>query len=290
MLFLTHQVLAGLVAGCVYASLALALTMIYQSTHHLNFAQGEMAMFSTFLAWMLIQAGVPYWVAFMLTAVGSFLMGCAVEVVVMRPLRSAPLLSLVVVSIGLFVTFHSVAEWLFGFDVHEFPSALSPGAWYDSSFLSSRDVGAFAVTLVVVAVVYLFFRFTSLGLLMRAAALNPESARLVGVRVNLMLTLGWGFAALLGAIAGMIAAPIVVLNTDMMVGVLLYAFAGALVGGIDNPVGAVVGGVAVGLFESLIGAYVVGAELKLAVALVLIISVLIVRPFGLFGSPIAVRV
>src|SRR5579863_1679326 len=114
MLFLTHQLLAGLLAGCVYASLALALTMIYQSTHHLNFAQGEMAMFSTFLAWMLIQAGMPYWIAFALTAVGSFLMGCAVEFVIMRPLRSAPLLSLVVVSIGLFVTFHSLAEWLFG--------------------------------------------------------------------------------------------------------------------------------------------------------------------------------
>jgi branched-chain amino acid transport system permease protein len=290
MLFLTHQLLAGVVAGCVYASLALALTMIYQSTHQLNFAQGEMAMFSTFLAWILIQAGMPYWIAFALTAVSAFLMGCAVELIIMRPLRNAPLLSIVVVSIGLFVIFHSLAEWLFGFDVHEFPSALPPSGWYDSTYLSSREVGAIAVTLLVVVVVYLFFRFTPLGLLMRAAALNPVSARLVGVRVNLMLTLGWGLAALLGAIAGMIAAPIVVLNTDMMMGVLLYAFAGALLGGIDSPVGAVVGGVAVGIFESLIGAYVVGAELKLAVALVLIIGVLIVRPFGLFGSPIAVRV
>jgi branched-chain amino acid transport system permease protein len=290
MSFLTHQILAGLVAGSVYASLALALTMIYQSTHHLNFAQGEMAMFSTFLAWMLIQAGVPYWGAFALTAAASFLMGCLVELVVLRPLRNAPLLSLVVVSIGLFVIFHSVAEWLFGFDVHEFPSALPPGAWYDSTYLSSREVGAVAVTLIVVLAVYLFFRFTPLGLLMRAAALNPSSARLVGVRVNLMLTLGWGLAAMLGAIAGMIAAPIIVLNTDMMVGVLLYAFAGALLGGIDSPVGAVIGGLAVGIFESLIGAYVVGAELKLGVALVVIVGVLIVRPYGLFGSPITVRV
>jgi len=285
-----HQLLAGLSTGGIYASVALALVMIYQATHHINFAQGEMAMFSTFIAWMLIQAGFPYWAAFGLTVAISFVMGAALEVTVIRPMRNAPVLSVVVVFIGMMVIFHSLAGWLFGYTIKQFPSPFSPDAWYGGALMSPHEVGAIFVTLVVVGLLFSFFRFTSVGLAMRAAAQNPESSRLVGINVNRMLMLGWGLAGAIGAVGGMMVAPVVFLDPHMMMGVLLYAFAGALVGGIDNPVGAVIGGFIVGILENLVGTYVVGTELKLSVALILIIGVLIVRPAGLFGKVIVTRV
>lgn len=285
-----HQLLAGLSTGGIYASVALALVMIYQATHHINFAQGEMAMFSTFIAWMLIQAGFPYWVAFGLTVGISFVMGAALEVTVIRPMRNAPVLSVVVVFIGMMVIFHSLAGWLFGYTIKQFPSPFSPDAWYGGALMSPHEVGAIFVTLVVVGLLFSFFRFTSVGLAMRAAAQNPESSRLVGINVNRMLMLGWGLAGAIGAVGGMMVAPVVFLDPHMMMGVLLYAFAGALIGGIDNPVGAVIGGFIVGILENLVGTYVVGTELKLSVALILIIGVLIVRPAGLFGKVIVTRV
>ena len=285
-----HQFLSGLATGGIYASMALALVMIYQSTHHVNFAQGEMAMFSTYIAWMLIQAGLPFWLAFGATVILSFAMGALVELAVIRPVRNAPVLSVVVVFIGLMVIFHSLAGWLFGFTIKQFPSPFPSNAWYGSTFMSPHEVGAIAVTLAVMAVLFLFFRFTPLGLAMRAAAQNPVSSRLVGVNVGRMLMLGWGLAGAVGAIGGMMVAPVVFLDPHMMGGVLIYAFAGALIGGIDNPAGAVLGGFIVGVLENLIGSYVVGTELKLSVALVLIVVVLIVRPSGLMGKTIVTKV
>lgn len=285
-----QQLLSGVAAGGIYASIALALVMIYQATHHVNFAQGEMAMFSTYLAWMMIQAGMPYWAAFGLTVVLSFVMAALVEVAVIRPVRNAPVLSVVVVFIGLLVIFHSLAGWLFGYTIKSFPSPFPDDAWYGSRFMAPHAVGAVAVTLLVMAALYLFFRFTSLGLAMRAAAQNPASSRLVGINVNRMLMLGWGMAGAIGAIGGMMIAPTVFLDPGMMTGVLIYAFAGALIGGIDNPAGAMVGGFLVGILENLFGTYIVGTELKLSVALVLIVGVLIVRPSGLFGKIIVTKV
>lgn len=285
-----HQFLSGLATGGIYASVALALVMIYQSTHHVNFAQGEMAMFSTYIAWMLIQAGVPYWLAFGATVALSFVLGALIELAVIRPVRNAPVLSVVVVFIGLMVIFHSLAGWLFGFTIKQFPSPFPSDAWFGSTFMSAHEVGAIAVTLVVMAVLFMFFRFTSLGLAMRAAAQNPVSSRLVGVNVSRMLMLGWGLAGAVGSIGGMMVAPTVFLDPHMMGGVLIYAFAGALIGGIDNPAGAVLGGFIVGVLENLIGTYVVGTELKLSVALVLIVGVLVVRPSGLLGKTIVTKV
>jgi branched-chain amino acid transport system permease protein len=159
-----------------------------------------------------------------------------------------------------------------------------------SGYVSGHELGATAVTLVVLIAVYLFFRHTKLGLAMRAAAFNPVSSRLVGIRVGWMLALGWGLAAAIGAIAGMMVAPIVYLDPNMMSGILLYSFAGALLGGIDNPLGAVLGGFAVGIIENLAGAYLVGTELKLTVALIIIVSVLVVKPSGLLGRTVLSRV
>jgi len=285
-----HQLLAGLATGGIYASVALALVMIYQATHHINFAQGEMAMFSTFVAWALIDAGLPYWGAFALTVLLSFGVAAAVEFVVIRPMHRAPELSVVVVFIGLLVIFHSLAGWLFGYTIKPFPSPFPRDAWYGSTLMSAHEVGAIVVALLMVALLFGLFRFTRLGLALRAAAQNPVSSRLVGISVGRMLMLGWGLAGAIGAVAGMMVAPVVFLDPSMMTGVLLYAFAGALIGGIDNPVGAVLGGFIVGVLENLIGTYVVGTELKLSVALALIIGVLIVRPQGLLGRRLVTRV
>jgi len=276
------QFLAGLATGSIYASLALALVMIYQATHLVNFAQGEMAMFATYIAWALINAGMPYWAAFLLTVAFAFVFGVLIERVVIRPVENAPVLAVVAVFIGLLVILNSIAGWIFTYTIKSFPSPF-PAA-LGIRYMSPHQVGALLVTLAVLALLYVFFRFTPLGLAMRAAAQNPVSSRLVGIRVGWMLALGWGLAAAVGAIAGMMVAPIVYLDPNMMAGILLYAFAAALLGGIDSPGGAVVGGLLVGVLENLLGAFVIGNELKLVVALVLIVGVLLVRPSGFFGS------
>jgi len=285
-----HQVLSGLATGAIYASLALALVMIYQATHLVNFAQGEMAMFSTYIAWSLIQAGFPYWAAFFATLVIAFVGGVLIERLVIRPIAGADVLSVVIVFIGLLVIFNALAGWIFSYIIKVFPSPFPEQPLFGNKYIGSHELGVIGVTLVLLVLLFLFFRYTPLGLAMRAAAQNPVSSRLVGIRVGWMLALGWGLAAAVGAVAGMMVAPIVFLDPNMMSGVLLYAFAGALLGGIDNPVGAVVGGFLVGVLENLIGAFVIGNELKLTVALALIIGVLVVRPSGLFGRPLVTRV
>jgi branched-chain amino acid transport system permease protein len=285
-----HQVFSGLAAGGVYASLALALVMIYQSTSHINFAQGEMAMFSTYLAWHMINTGVPYWWAFVLTIAISFLAGVVIERVIIRPVEHAPVLSIITVFVALLVIFNSVAGWIYTYTIKTFPSPFPEQPLFGNRFISSHELGAIGITLVMLVTLFAFFRFTPLGLAMRAAAQNSVSSRLVGVRVSWMLALGWGLAAAVGAVAGMLVAPIVYLEPNMMSGVLLYAFAAALVGGIDNPFGAVFGGFLVGVLENLLGAYVIGTELKLTVALVLIIGVLLFKPTGFFGKVFVTRV
>jgi len=284
------QTLSGLATGGIYASLALALVMVHQATRLVNFAQGELAMFSTYIAWTLIQAGLPYWIAFLATLAISFAAGIAIDRLVLRPVRGGSALPMVVVFIGLLVILNSVAGWIYSYTVKPFPSPFPSEPLFGQHYISSHDLGAIGVTLAVLFLVYAFFRFTPLGLAMRAAAQNPESARLAGIRVGWMRALGWGLATAIGAVAGMMVAPIVFLDPNMMSGVLLYAFAAALIGGIDNPFGAVFGGFFVGVLENLLGAYVIGQELKLTVALVVIIAVLVVKPSGLFGRTLVRRV
>lgn len=286
---LIHQVMSGLATGGIYASVALALVMIYQATHLVNFAQGELAMFSTYIAWSLMQAGMPYWGAFFATVALSFLLGVLVERIVVRPVENSPILSVVIVFIGLLVIFNSLAGWIFTYTIKPFPSPFPAQPPFGNRYVSSHELGSIAITLVVLALLYGFFRFTPLGLAMRAAAQNPESSRLVGIRVGWMLALGWGLAGSIGAVAGIMVAPTVFLEPNMMAGILLYAFAAALLGGIDSPGGAVLGGFIVGVLENLVGAFL-GTELKLTVALVLIVGVLVVRPSGLFGKVLVTRV
>jgi branched-chain amino acid transport system permease protein len=284
-----QQVFSGLAAGSIYASVALALVMIYRSTDLVNFAQGEMAMFSTYIAWTLVNAGLPFWIAFVVTLIVSFIGGMVIERVVIRPVENAPVLAAVVVTIGLLLIFNSLAGWIYTYTVQDFPSPF-PDRPLLGALITTRDLGVITVTLVMLVLLFVFFRFTSTGLAMRAAAQNPVSARLCGIRVGRMLAIGWGLAAAIGATAGIMVAPVLFLDPNMMGGVLLYAFASALLGGITSPVGAVVGGLIVGVTENLVGTYLIASQLKLTVALALIILVLVFRPNGLFGTAIVRRV
>ena len=286
---LLQQIASGIAMGGIYACLGLALVMIYQSTHHINFAQGEMAMFSTFIAFLLLKAGLPYWAAALVTLGFGFVAGFLIERLLLRPLGDVPELSVIVVFIGLLIGINSLAGWVFGHKLEPFPSPF-PDKAFGSTLISGHELGTIGVVVVVMAVLFAFLRFTKVGLAMRASAENPVSSRLAGIPVSLMLSLGWGLSALIGAIGGLMVAPVVFLEPNMMAGVLIYAFAGALLGGIDNPWGAVAGGLIVGVVENLAGTYVVGTELKLTLALVLIVGVLLIRPSGIFGRKLVVRV
>ena len=288
-----QQVVSGLATGGIYGSLALALVMIYQATDVVNYAQGNMAMFSTYLAWSMINAGLPYWVAFFATLVVAFVGGILIERIVIRPVENAPILTIVIVCIGLLVIFSSVAGWIYSYTQKPFSSPFPDRPIKLGNIVfGAHDVGAISVTLIVLLLLYVFFRYTTLGLAMRAAAQNPVSSRLVGIRVGWMLALGWGLAALVGAVAGMMVAPVVFLDPNMMAGILIYAFASATLGGFTSPGGAVVGGLIVGVTENLVGTYVrfIGTELKLTVALAIILVVLMVKPSGLFGRVTVHRV
>jgi branched-chain amino acid transport system permease protein len=289
---LLQQVLAGLANGAIYALMALAVVMIYQAIDHLNFAQGEMAMFSTFIAWQLIAWGQPYWVAFAISVVVSFVAGILIDRVLFRPISKAPILSQLVAFIALFSILNSSAGEIWNFTIKTFPTPFGREPLFGVRLISTHEAGMIGVTLVMLGLLYLFFRGSRLGLAMRAAAANPDSARLVGIRVGWMIALGWGMSAAIGAIAGMLIAPVVFLEPNMMFGVLLYGFTGAVLGGLSSPGGAVAGGFAVGVIENLAGTFIpyFGRELKLTIALVLIVAVLLVRPSGVFGRTVVSRV
>jgi branched-chain amino acid transport system permease protein len=287
---LLQQIVSGLAMGCVYASLALALVMIYQTTSLVNFAQGEMAMASTFLAWSLVAHGVPYWPAFVATVVVSFAAGMAIERLLIRRFRHAPAHSVIIVMVGLMILIDGIVGWSFGYDVRAVDSPFEKMPWLSLGLVSAHEAGIGLVTLVLMALIFCFFRYTRLGLAMRGAALNPLSSAFVGVNVGLMLSLGWGLAAGIGAVSGMLTAPIVYLDPNMMLHVIIYAFAGAVLGGISNPWGAVFGGLVIGVAENLAGAYVVGTDLKLVFVLGIIVAVLTLQPNGLFGRRIVTRV
>ena len=289
---LLQQVMAGLATGAIYACMALAVVMIYQAIDHLNFAQGEMAMFSTFISWQLMQWGIPYWFAFVLTLAFSFIGGIAIERVLFKPLAKAPILTNVAGFIALYSIINSCAGLIWDFTIKQYPTPFGSSPFLGSQLISTHQAGMIGITLLMLLGLFFFFRYTRIGLAMRAAASVPESARLVGINTSWMIALGWGMAAAIGSVAGMMIAPVVFLEPNMMLGVLIYGFAAAVLGGLTSPFGAVIGGFLVGIFENLVGTYIpgVGNELKLPIALALIITVLVVKPAGLFGRPIVKRV
>jgi len=294
-----QQVVTGLASGGVYALLALALVIIHRSTGVINFAQGEMATLSAYLAWALIvHHGWSYWPAFVATIALSFVGGVATHRAVIRPVERGSVLRIVIVTIGLLIAINGFVVWQWGGEPQALQSPFGTDT-YDLGgvIVSAHDIGTSAVALGIVLLLWALFQFTKVGLAIRAAAVNPEEARLVGVRVTWMLALGWGLAATLGAVAGMMTAPTVGLDPQMMQAVLIYAFAAAVLGGIDSPAGAVVGGLLLGVLLNMLS-YLTqyrlfdwfSEELRLPMALLVILVVLLVKPSGLFGRPEVKRV
>ncbi|TMC11033.1 MAG: branched-chain amino acid ABC transporter permease [Chloroflexi bacterium] len=281
-----QQVLSGIAAGGIYASLALALVLIYNAMGLVNFAQGEMAMFATFLAFTLIGHGISYWIALPVTIAIAFIGGIVIQRIVIRPVERAPVLTLVIVTLGLATLINGLAGFFFGYLPRSFPSPFSVQTVDILGAAASwQDLGVMAVSGVVLVLVFFMLQRTSVGLAMRAAAHNPEASRLLGIRVSWMLALGWGLASAVGAVSGIMVAPILYLEPNMMQTVIIYAFAAAVLGGIESPLGAVIGGLIVGVTVNLAGTYLpgVGGDLQLAVAFAIIIAVLVIRPNGLLG-------
>jgi branched-chain amino acid transport system permease protein len=281
-----QQTVAGLSQGAIFASLALALVLIYRATEVINFAQGEMAMASTFIAYQLILWGLSYWLAFFATLAISFVLGVVIQLVVIRPVQHRSVIAVVIVTVGLFILIDGLVTWKWGADLKFMQAPFGNTVYHVGQVAFSRqDLGVLLVTILSVILLGVLFRFTKLGLAMRAAALRPAAASLVGVRVNWMLAIGWGLAAVLGAVAGMMTEPSQFLTPTMMQPILLYAFAAAVLGGLESPVGSVVGGLALGVFLNLIGQYVgfATSELRLPIAFGVLLLVLLVKPNGLFG-------
>jgi branched-chain amino acid transport system permease protein len=286
-------VVSGIATGGIFASLALALVLIYNAMGLVNFAQGEMAMLATFIAVTLINRGVNYWIALPVTLVIAFGGGVAIQRIVIRPVERAPLLTLVIITLGLATLLNGLAGAIFGYVPRSFPSPFSVQT-VDilGAFASYRDLGVIAVSGAVLLAIYILLQRTTVGLTMRAAAHHPEASRLLGVRVSWMLALGWGLASAVGAVSGVMVAPIILLEPNMMQTIIIYAFAAAVLGGIESPLGAVIGGLIVGVTVNLAGTYLpfVGGDLQLAVALAIIIGVLVLKPNGLLGRPSVRRV
>lgn len=294
-LFLDRLVI-GLEQGAIYGSVALALVLIYRSTGLVNFAQGEMALFSTFLTWQFWDWGVPIAFAIVASMAVSFLGGAVVERVIIRPVgdteRNA--LALVIVTVGMLLALNALVGWIWGTDGRRFPKIFSAGAVdIGSVSISYQAIGTLVVLVVEVLLLFVLFQHTKLGLAVRAVASNRESSRLAGIRVDRILMFGWGLAAAVGALAGALyASELSLLDSNIFFQLLIYAFAAATLGGFDSPVGAVVGGLIVGLVTVLAGGYIgwLGEDLKLVGAFALILAVLLVRPQGLFGRKQVSRV
>jgi branched-chain amino acid transport system permease protein len=284
-----QQTISGLANGGIYASLAVALVLIYRATEVINFAQGALATFTTYVAWQLISWGLSYWVAFACTLAIAFVGGFLVELVAIRPVeRRGSQITVVIAAIGLLILVEGAVGWIWGNQVKFMPAPFPSHIYTVGGVAFSRqDLSTIAISIAAVVVLWLFFQFTKIGLAMRAAAVRPHAARLVGVRVSWMLSLGWGLAAALGAVSGMMAAasPSVLLQPSMMDGVLIYAFAAAVIGGLESAAGAVVGALLIGVLLNLLGSYVswVTPALLLPVAFVVMLVVLLVKPSGLFG-------
>mgnify|MGYP005845046097 FL=1 len=295
------QVVAGMATGAIYGLVALGIVLIYRSTDVINFAQGEMALFVTFSGWSLIEAGFPYWLMFALVLLMAGILGVFIERTVIRPVEQAPVLNVVIVTLGLFVIFNSLTAfiWAQGELPKSFP-ATPIGSELETfklgfATLARHRVAVLIIATAVMLALYFLFNHTKFGLAMRATAQNPTAARLVGINVGNMLMLGWALSAIVGAVGGMLVAPILFLDTTTMFRVLLFAFAAAVLGGLDSPPGAMVGGFAIGIIQNVVGSFALGPvffgpELSLPVALLVLVSILLVRPTGIFGRKTARRV
>lgn len=286
-----QQVVSGIASGSVFAILALALVMIYRSTSVLNFGQGEMALFSTFIAWSFLTT-MNFWLAFVLALVVAAAMGAALERFILRPVEEAAVLNAVIVTLGLFTVFSSLSLTIWGslpkgfgpFSVFKGPAVdLGPAS------IGRSYIGILIAAVIVTALLYLLFQHTKVGLAMRAVSQNRLASRLVGIRVGQILSIGWGLASALGAVAGVLVAQVSGLSLDLMFNVLLFAFAAAVLGGLDSPVGAIVGGLSIGITKNMASTYI-DPGVDVTVAFLIIVIVLMIRPTGIFGRQVLKRV
>lgn len=288
-----QQLISGLAIGFVYAGLALALSVVYEGAGILNFAQGEMATVSAYLAWVMTARGVTFWLAFPIVIAISLVFGLVVQRLFIRPLERASEQELLMVTLALYLGINAIVGWSAGYLQKTVANPFGFQVWIvQGTFITSQQVGAAAVLLGVLLLVGVLFQRTSIGLRIRAAAQNPESSRLLGISVGWMLALGWGIAAAVGAAAGMMAAPTIGLQPDMMGPVLLLSFAAAALGGFGSRIGAVVGGLVIGVASSLSAQYIdlLAGDLNQIVPFAVILVVLLFRPQGLFGRASALRV
>ena len=284
--------LTGLTLGFVYAAFALALVLIWRSTRIVNFAQAPMAMVTTYIALLIIDAGHSYWVAFAVALLAGLLLGAVVERVVIRPVEGKSHINAVILTLGLFIVFHALAALVFGSRYRSFPAPFGLRGFQAGELnVALTGFGIFTIVsvLVVMGLLVALFRLTDIGLRMRASAFNAEVARLLGVNVGRMLTLGWALAALVGSLAGLLIAGGSLVHPSYMDSVVVYGFVAAVLGGLDSPVGAVVGGLLLGLSLSFVSGYV-GSELVALAALVILMGVLLLKPGGLFSHTAERRV
>ncbi|WP_109208976.1 MULTISPECIES: branched-chain amino acid ABC transporter permease [Microbacterium] len=288
-----QQVVDGIATGAVYGALALAIVLVYRASRTLNFAQGELALLGAYVSWQLTAWGVPIWGALLASMAVLALLSAGIERVLVRPLvRRHQHLPLIIVSLGLMIALNALIGWVWTYQTKEMPALFGAGSFVIGGVSVSRqDVGIVFSVLVVAAGLTALFGFTRVGLRMRAAVSAPESAELSGISTGRTMSIGWAIAGAVGALAGTMIAPELFLHPGMMGPVLIYAFAAATLGGLESPVGALVGGVAVGVIENLAGSYLpaVGSELKQVVALLIIVAVLLLRPQGIFGRRELVR-
>lgn len=284
--------LNGISQGAIYAAFALALVLIWRSTRVVNFAQGAMAMLTTYVALTLIESGQPYWVGFAVALAAGFVLGAVLERLLIRPVEGGPELNAVIVTLGLFVALQALAAILFGSAYESFPAPFSlTGFSVGGTTVAFTPFNAFVVLAVLAVMLALvaLFRLTDLGLRMRASALHQEVSRLLGIRVGRLLTLGWALAAVVGSLAGLLIAGGSLIHPAYMEPVIVFGFVAAVLGGLDSPPGAVVGGLLVGLALSYVSGYL-GSELVALAALAILVLVLLARPRGLFGRTIERKV
>ena len=281
-----QQVVSGLSAGCLYALAALGLVLIYRTMDIVNFAHGEMAMVSTFMAHtFLVKLGFSYILAAVCAIIFAFVFGMAVERIFLRPIQGGPLISLMIMTLGLFMVLNGAAGWVWGFDPVSFPRAVSGRPIWIGDLIITRDsILVLAVTIVMALALYAVLRFTMAGIAIRATSQNSRAARLMGVPVPKVYALTWGISAVLGAVAGILIAPTTFLSPSMMAEVQIKAFTAAVLGGFSSLPGAVVGGLLLGVLENLVAGYI-STELKSTFAFALIVAVLFIRPSGLLGTP-----
>lgn len=305
---LLQRLVDGLSYGSIYALIALGLVIVYRGTGHLNFAQGEMALFSTYCVYQFGEWGIPVWIALALGMGVGFVVGAGAEVTLVRPISHKSPFAVFIVTLGLFTFFNWLAGAIWG--GQQLPNAgvgskqlrfpsLFPNDPEDQfnvfgASIRIERVGILALVLGISGLMYLLFNRTKFGLAMRAVASNTESAKLTGIRTNLVLMVSWGLAAAIGAVGGVVMAGLNSnVNLGLMFTVFIYGSAAATLGGFDSPGGAVIGGLAIGIIENLASGYAqewIGQELKLAVAFIVIVVVLLVRPSGLFGTAKVERV